>query len=154
MASCGGASSVPHSGQNFDVAGTLAPHFGQITSAAAGACAGPVGVIICGISTMPVPKPAPDDLPSSSADRLTVSMRRTSSGAVRPVLSQKRRSRYSGVVSMPSKRKSVKSKPILRNDSRMAFFVVTEVSSSLVNTVSRSYLDSSSMIFSFKKPLR
>lgn len=154
VASCGGASSVPHSGQNLDVAGTLALHFGQIMSAAAGACAGPVGVIIWGISTMPVPRPAPDDLPSSSAERLTVSMRKTSSGGVRPVLSQKRRSRYSGVVSIPSKRRSVRSKPILRNDSRMAFFVVTEVSSNLVKTVSRSYLESSSMIFSLRKPLR
>jgi hypothetical protein len=42
----GGVSCDPHSGQNFEVAGTFAAHFGQITKAAAGACAGPEGVII------------------------------------------------------------------------------------------------------------
>ena len=63
----GAVSVVPHSGQNLDVAGTLALHLGHITSAAAGAGAGPVGVIICGIKTIPVPSPAPDDLPNDSA---------------------------------------------------------------------------------------
>ena len=113
MAAEGGVRVVPHSGQNFDVAGTLALHLGQITNAAAGACAGPEGVIICGMSTMPVPKaaPPPPDFPSSAAAVFTVSMRRTVSAGVPPVLSQNSRSRYSGVVSMPSKRRSVSSMP-------------------------------------------
>ena len=103
---------VPHSGQNFEVAGTCAPHFGHITRAAAGACTGPLGVMTCGMSTMPVPKPAPpDDFPRDSAALLTVSIRSTSLELVPPVLSQKSLSRYSGVVSIPSKRRSVSSRP-------------------------------------------
>ena len=109
----GGVRLVPHSGQNLLVAGTFELHLGQITSAATGAAWVPVGVMIWGISTMPVPNaaPPPPDFPRDSAALLTVSMRSTSSGAVFPVLSQKSRSRYSGVVSTPSKRKSVSSMP-------------------------------------------
>ena len=57
----GGVRLVPHSGQNLDVAGTWAPHLGQITRAAVGACActWPAEFMICGMSTIPVPKPAP-----------------------------------------------------------------------------------------------
>ena len=109
----GGVRVVPQLGQNLLVAGTFSPHLGQITSAATGADCAPDGVIICGMRTMPVPKaaPPPPDFPSDSAALLIVSMRRTSSGAVLPVLSQNKRSRYSGVVSMPSKRRSVSSMP-------------------------------------------
>ena len=110
----GGVRVVPQLGQNLLVAGTFSPHLGQMTSAAMGAaCAVPWGVIICGMSTMPVPRaaPPPPDFPSDSAALLIVSMRNTSSGAVLPVLSQNKRSRYSGVVSMPSKRRSVNSMP-------------------------------------------
>ena len=109
----GGVSVFPHSGQNFEVAGTLEPQLGQITNAAAGAACAPDGVIICGMSTIPVPKaaPPPPDFPSDSAALLRVSIRSTSSGAVFPVLSQNSRSRYSGVVSMPSKRRSDSSMP-------------------------------------------
>lgn len=109
----GGVKEFPHSGQNLLVAGTLELHLGHMTSAAALAACVPVGVMICGISTIPVPRaaPPPPDLPSDSAALFIVSMRKTSSGEVLPVLSQKRRSRYSGVVSMPSKRISVSSMP-------------------------------------------
>jgi len=109
----GGVSVVPQLGQNLLVAGTFSPHLGQMTSVAAGAAWVPWGVIICGIRTIPVPKaaPPPPDCPSEAAALLSVSMRRTSSGAVFPVLSQNNLSRYSGVVSIPSKRKSVNSMP-------------------------------------------
>jgi len=43
----GGVRVIPQLGQNLLVAGTFSPHFGQMTSAAAGAaCVAPVGVII------------------------------------------------------------------------------------------------------------
>ena len=62
---------------------------------------------------MPVPRPAPPppDWPSDAAAFLTVSMRNTVSAGVPPVFSQNSRSRYSGVVSMPSNRRSVSSIP-------------------------------------------
>ena len=109
----GGVNDVPHSGQNLLVAGTLELHLGHMTKAAAFATCVPVGVMICGISTIPVPSaaPPPPDLPSDSAALFIVSMRSTSSGEVFPVFSQKSRSRYSGVVSIPSKRMSVSSIP-------------------------------------------
>jgi hypothetical protein len=43
----GGVRVVPQLGQNLLVAGTFSPHFGQMTSVAAGAaCVGLVGVMI------------------------------------------------------------------------------------------------------------
>ena len=59
----GGVRFVPQLGQNLLVAGTFSPHLGQMTSAAAGAaCVVPWGVMICGISTIPVPN-APEPPP-------------------------------------------------------------------------------------------
>ena len=109
----GGVRVVPQLGQNLLVAGTFSPHLGQMTNAATGAaCVVPWGVMICGIRTIPVPRaPEPPPCPRLAAALLTVSMRNTSPADVPPVLSQNRRSRYSGVVSMPSKRRSVSSMP-------------------------------------------
>ncbi len=137
----------PHSRQNFDVAGILALQFGHIMRAAAGVGAGPVGVIICGMSTIPVPRPAPGDFPSSLAASFTVSILNTSSAAL-VCLSQNKRSLNSGVVSIPSKRRSVRSSPIRLKASKMSFFTANEVSSNFVNTVTRSYRESSSIILS------
>ena len=61
---------------------------------------------------MPAPKaPEPPPCPSDAAAFFKVSMRKTSPGAVCPVLSQNNRSRYSGVVSIPSNLRSVNSMP-------------------------------------------
>src|SRR5208282_5623810 len=91
----------PQLGQNFDAAEMWAWQLGQTTNAPA------AGWNNGGTRTIPVPNAAPpEDLPSSAAACLTVSIRITSSGETR-LFSQNNLSLNSGVVSMPSNFRSI-----------------------------------------------
>src|SRR5208337_5070024 len=98
----------PQLGQNFEVDGICAWQFGQ----AIRATDMPVPLDVVwnrgGTRTMPAPNaaPPPVDFPSDAAASLTVSIRITSSGATPPDFNQNRRSRNSGVVSIPSNLRS------------------------------------------------
>ena len=98
----------PQLGQNFDVAGMWAWQLGQTTNATAASVPAPAaGWNNGGTRTIPVPNAAPpEDLPSSAAACLTVSIRITSSGETR-LFSQNNLSLNSGVVSMPSNFRSI-----------------------------------------------